>query len=46
MASRIRGARLVTLEQSAHMGEVEELNEFNAAVIEFIGSVEAVKRVA
>ena len=46
MASRIRGARLVTLEESAHMGEVEEVNRFNAAVIDFIEEVEAVKRVA
>jgi len=46
MASRIRGARLVTLEESAHMGEIEELNRFNAAVIDFLEEVQALERVA
>ena len=46
MASRIKGARLVTLEHSAHMGEIEELNTFNQALSSFIQEVEALKRVA
>jgi non-heme chloroperoxidase len=46
MASRIKDARLVTLENSAHMGEIEELNTFNRALISFVQEVEALKRVA
>lgn len=36
MAHRIPKARLLTLEDSAHMGQIEELNTFNDAVREFL----------
>lgn len=36
LASRIKNARLVTLENSAHMGQIEELNAFNAALRDFL----------
>jgi pimeloyl-ACP methyl ester carboxylesterase len=45
-ARLLRNARLVTLEQSAHMGQVEELNTFNHALANFVREVEAVKRAA
>jgi len=45
-ARRIAGARLVTLEDSAHMGQIEEINAFNAAVLGFLADVEAMRRAA
>jgi pimeloyl-ACP methyl ester carboxylesterase len=36
LESHIKGARLHTLEESAHMGQVEEINQFNAAVANFV----------
>jgi len=36
LAQRIPNARLVTLENSAHMGQIEELNAFNNALQEFL----------
>jgi non-heme chloroperoxidase len=36
LAQRIKNARLVTLENSAHMGQIEELNAFNGALREFL----------
>lgn len=36
MAGRIVGARLVTLEDSAHMGQIEEITAFNAALASFL----------
>jgi pimeloyl-ACP methyl ester carboxylesterase len=36
LAQRIPNARLVTLENSAHMGQIEELNAFNSALREFL----------
>ena len=39
MASRIAGARLVTLEESAHMGQIEEVNAFNRHLDEFFREV-------
>lgn len=38
MAKLIRGARLVTLEDSAHMGEIEEVRAFNRHVGAFFAS--------
>jgi pimeloyl-ACP methyl ester carboxylesterase len=35
----ISGARLHTLEESAHMGQVEEINQFNAAVADFVAQL-------
>jgi len=46
MAKQIRGARLVTLEDSAHMGQIEEINAFNRALLGFLRDVEATKRAA
>lgn len=36
LAQRIANARIVTLENSAHMGQIEELNAFNNALQEFL----------
>ena len=36
LAKRIKNAHLVTLENSAHMGQLEELNRFNDALLEFL----------
>jgi pimeloyl-ACP methyl ester carboxylesterase len=38
LAKHIKGARLHTLEESAHMGQVEEINSFNTAVAEFVST--------
>jgi pimeloyl-ACP methyl ester carboxylesterase len=46
MARRIKGARLVTLEDSAHMGQEEEINTFNRHLLGFLREVEATKRAA
>jgi 3-oxoadipate enol-lactonase len=46
VAGRIRGARLLTLEHSAHMGEIEELDTFNRALISFVQEVEGARQVA
>ncbi len=46
LAEKIKGARLVVLEDSAHMGQIEEINAFNAAVKAFIASVHASRRAA
>jgi len=46
MARKIRNARLVTLEDSAHMGQVEEINAFNRALLEFLKSTQATRRAA
>jgi pimeloyl-ACP methyl ester carboxylesterase len=39
-------ARLITLERSAHMGQIEEPNEFNHALWHFVRDVEAMRRAA
>ena len=39
MAQCIRGARLVTLEDSAHMGEIEEVGNFNRHVEAFLAGL-------
>src|SRR3984893_14624991 len=36
LAEHIKGAQLHTLEESAHMGQVEEINSFNAAIGTFV----------
>lgn len=36
MAKRLRQGRLVMLEDSAHMGQIEEINAFNAALTGFL----------
>jgi pimeloyl-ACP methyl ester carboxylesterase len=36
LEKHIKGARLHTLEESAHMGQVEEINQFNEAVAAFV----------
>jgi pimeloyl-ACP methyl ester carboxylesterase len=36
LAKHIAAARLHTLEQSAHMGQIEQINEFNATIADFI----------
>ena len=46
LARRIAGARLVTLENSAHMGQIEEIEAFNGALREFTESVRQRKRAA
>lgn len=46
LAQGIAGARLVTLEDSAHMGQIEEINAFNAALIGFLEAVRHRKRAA
>jgi non-heme chloroperoxidase len=45
-AQLIRDARLVTLEQSAHMGQIEELNTFNRALSKFVHDVATMARAA
>jgi pimeloyl-ACP methyl ester carboxylesterase len=40
-AERLRHARMVTLEQSAHMGQIEELNTFNAVLSGFVHEITA-----
>jgi non-heme chloroperoxidase len=45
-AGLLQNARLVTLEQSAHMGQVEEINTFNHALAAFVREVEAVQHAA
>ena len=40
MSRLIPGARLMTLEDSAHMGQIEEQNAFNDALRQFLRSVE------
>jgi len=37
---------LVTLEESAHMGQVEEINAFNDAVATFVAELAGVERAA
>lgn len=46
LAEKIAGARLVTLEDSGHMVQIEEINTFNAAVKGFLESVRAARRAA
>jgi len=46
MARRIKGARLMTLEDSAHMGQIEEINHFNRVLLDFLREVEAMRRAA
>jgi pimeloyl-ACP methyl ester carboxylesterase len=46
MRDNIPGARLVTLEESAHMGQVEEINAFNDAVATFVAEQAGVERAA
>lgn len=46
MARRIKGARLATLENSAHMGQVEEINNFNRVLLGFLREVGETKRAA
>ncbi len=46
LAEKIKGARLVTLEDSAHMVQIEEINAFNAAVKGFLESFHAARRAA
>ncbi len=46
LANRIKNARLVTLENSAHMGQIEELNAFNAALREFLETTHQVQHAA
>jgi non-heme chloroperoxidase len=46
MARKIRNARFVTLEDSAHMGQIEEINAFNAALTDFLASVQSARRAA
>ena len=46
MARKIPNARLVTLEDSAHMGQVEEINAFNRALMEFLKAAHATRRAA
>jgi pimeloyl-ACP methyl ester carboxylesterase len=41
----IRNARLVTLEQSAHMGELEEPSAFNQTLLNFVRDMETTERV-
>jgi non-heme chloroperoxidase len=45
-AQLVRHARLVTLEQSAHMGQIEELNGFNQALSKFVRDVATMARAA
>lgn len=40
-AENIPGARLVTLEESAHMGQCEEITAFNKAMMTFLAGVDA-----
>jgi pimeloyl-ACP methyl ester carboxylesterase len=46
LATQIKGARLVTLENSAHMGQIEEIAAFNGAVESFLAGIRARKRAA
>ncbi len=46
LAEKIKNARLVTLEDSAHMGQIEEINAFNAAVKTFMETVYGARRAA
>ncbi len=46
LATHIKGARLVTLENSAHMGQIEEIGAFNGAVESFLAGIRAQKRAA
>ena len=46
LAEKIKGARFVTLEDSAHMVQTEEINAFNAAVKGFLESIHAARRAA
>lgn len=46
MARKIRNARFVTLEDSAHMGQIEEINEFNRALLSFLASTRAEQHAA
>jgi pimeloyl-ACP methyl ester carboxylesterase len=45
-AGLLRNARLVTLEHSAHMGHMEELNSFNQILSRFIREVAAIEHAA
>lgn len=46
LAQHIKGARLVTLEDSAHMGQIEEINAFNRTLAGFLEAVGARERAA
>lgn len=46
LARMIEGARLVTLENSATMGNVEEVDAFNTALATFVGGLEQKRQVA
>jgi non-heme chloroperoxidase len=46
LAQQIKNARLVTLEDSAHMGQIEELNAFNHALSEFLKAIHVLKSAA
>jgi pimeloyl-ACP methyl ester carboxylesterase len=46
IARRLPNARLITLERSAHMGQIEEPNAFNHALSHFLRDVEAMRRAA
>jgi len=46
LARHLAGARLVTLEDSAHMGQIEEITAFNRALLTFLREVEALTRAA
>jgi non-heme chloroperoxidase len=45
LAENIPNARLVTLENSAHMGQIEEILPFNEALTAFVSELEAPKEV-
>lgn len=46
LARRIAGARFLTLENSGHMGQIEEIEALNAALREFVESARHRKRAA
>lgn len=46
LAEKIKDARLVTLEDSGHMVQIEEINAFNAAVRSFVESIHPARRAA
>jgi pimeloyl-ACP methyl ester carboxylesterase len=46
LAQQIKNARFVTLENSAHMGQIEELNAFNRALKEFLKTTHQIKSAA
>lgn len=46
LARRIAGARFLTLENSGHMGQIEEIETFNAALREFAEAAQGRKRAA